>query len=106
PLYLGYDRYSGQVGELPNDGGGSVLLAAATDPMDPGRLIIGIHKAGGLGLQGEQGRDRILAFQIKSQTAASFAAQMPRIEHFRASDSSNMTIQGIAPVDQLVLSLQ
>ena len=106
PLLLAYVPDSAQVGELLNYSVGSVLLAAATDPTNPGRLIVGIHKAGATGVAGDQSRDRILAFQIKSLTGAPFPPQMPKIENFRASDSSDMTIPGIVPSDQLILSLQ
>ena len=106
PLLLAYLPGSAQPGVLLSQGGGTVLFAAATSPGDPGRLVVGIHKAGATGVQGTQYLDVILAFQLRSQTAASFPPQVLRLENFRASDSSDVTIQGIIAIDQLFLSLQ
>ena len=106
PLLLAYLPGSAQPGVLLSQGGGTVLFAAATSPGNPGRLVVGIHKAGATGVQGTQYLDVILAFQLRSQTAASFPPQVLRLENFRASDSSDVTIQGIIAIDQLFLSLQ
>ena len=106
PLLLAYVPGSAQPGVLLSQGGGTVLFAAATSPGNPGRLVVGIHKAGATGVQGTQYLDVILAFQLTSQTAASFPPQVLRLENFRASDSSDVTIQGIIAIDQLFLSLQ
>jgi len=106
PLLLAYLPGSAQPGVLLSQGGGTVLFAAATSPGNPGRLVVGIHKAGATGVQGTQYLDVILAFQLTSQTAASFPPQVLRLENFRASDSSDVTIQGIIAIDQLFLSLQ
>ena len=106
PLLLAYLPGSAQPGVLLSQGGGTVLFAAATSPGDPGRLVVGIHKAGATGVQGTQYLDVILAFQLRSQTAASFPPQVLGLENFRASDSSDVTIQGIIAIDQLFLSLQ
>lgn len=106
PLLLAYVPGSAQPGVLLSQGGGTVLFAAATSPGNPGRLVVGIHKAGATGVQGTQYLDVILAFQLRSQTAASFPPQVLRLENFRASDSSDVTIQGIIAIDQLFLSLQ
>ena len=106
PLLLAYLPGSAQPGVLLSQGGGTVLFAAATSPGDPGRLVVGIHKAGATGVQGTQYLDVILAFQLRSQTAASFPPQVLRLENFRGSDSSDVTIQGIIAIDQLFLSLQ
>jgi len=106
PLLLAYLPGSAQPGVLLSQGGGTVLFAAATSPGNPGRLVVGIHKAGATGVQGTQYLDVILAFQLTSQTVASFPPQVLRLENFRASDSSDVTIQGIIAIDQLFLSLQ
>ena len=106
PLLLAYVPGSAQPGVLLSQGGGTVLFAAATSPGDPGRLVVGIHKAGATGVQGTQYLGVILAFQLRSQTAASFPPQLLGLKNFRASDSSDVTIQGITAIDQLLLSLQ
>jgi len=61
PTVLAYVPGSAEVGDLFIQPGGDYLLAAATEPGDPGRLVVGISPINGTaGVAGSTGHDRIL----------------------------------------------
>ena len=105
PLHLAFVPGSEERGNLLGE---SVLLAAATatNPDDPGRLIVGINRTGGTGVQGLIGKERIMSFRIKALTVAPFGPEMPAFENREAFDSSNQAVPEIEFIDQLLLSVE
>src|SRR6267378_5243924 len=92
PLLLAYVPGSAQAGNLLFQNVGTPLFAAATDPGDPGRLVVGISKPGSQGVAGVPGYELIMIFEIKSLTASPFGPEMVKFEHSRAFDSSDVPI--------------
>lgn len=106
PSLLAFVPGSERAGNLLGQGGGTVWLAAATAPDNPGRLVVGIHQSGTDGVAGTPGYEQIMSFQIKALTATPFGPVVPGFDNKRASDPSDQTIQGIIFSDQLLLSVQ
>lgn len=105
PLQLAFVPGSEEKGNLLGE---TVLLAAATatNPDDPGRLIVGISRTEGTGVQGLSGYDRILSFHIKALTMTPFGPVVPAFENEGAFDSSDQAIPEIEFIDQLLLSVE
>lgn len=108
PLLLAFVPDSEVAGNLLNQDEESVLLSAetATNPDEPGRLVVGIHRAGGTGVAGLPGKDRIMSFHIKALTTTPFGPVLPAFENWEAFDSSDQAIPEIEFIDQLLLSVE
>jgi hypothetical protein len=108
PLHLAFVPGSEEKGNLLDQDGETVLLAAATatNPDDPGRLIVGISRAGGTGVQGLPGNERIMSFRIKALTVAPFGPVWPAFENEGVFDSSDQALPEILFRDQLLLSVE
>ncbi|HEV8701109.1 MAG TPA: hypothetical protein VGV60_07545 [Candidatus Polarisedimenticolia bacterium] len=106
PLQLAFVTGSGIEGDFLNQDHETVLFAAAIDPTDPGRLIVGINRAGGSGTAGVPGHDLIMSFRIRALIAAPFGPVFPAFKNARADDSSGQAIPEIVFDDQLQLSVE
>ncbi len=108
PLHLAFVSGSEEKGALLVCDGEPVLLSArtATNPDDPGRLIVGISRTGGTGIGGVPGCDLIMSFRIKAFTMTPFGPDIPTFENGEALDSSGQTIPEILYSDQLLLSVE
>ncbi len=106
PLLLAFVPGSELAGNLLGQDGGTVWLAAATAPDNPGRLVVGTYREGSDGVAGMPGYEQIMSFQIKALTATPFGPVVPGFENKRASDPSGQTIPGIIFSDQLLLAVQ
>ncbi len=103
PLVMAYVPGSAQVGVFFT---GGALPAAATDPNEPGRLVVGVHLEGATGVGGMMSENPILAFQIKTLTASPFGPDQLKFDHFEATDSLRLPISSITFSDQIMLSFQ
>jgi hypothetical protein len=106
PLRASFVPGSGEEGNVLNQDDETVLFAAAIDPTDPGRLIVGISRAGGTGIGAVAGHDLIMSFRVRALTAAPFGPLAPAFKNFRAFDSSVQDIPEIVFDDQLFLSVE
>lgn len=106
PLRLAFVSSSGVQGDVLNRDGETVLFAAAIDPTDPGRLIVGIYRVGGSGIAGIAGYERIMSFRIKALIAAPFGPLAPAFAGAAAIDSSDQVIPEVVFDDQLYLSVE
>lgn len=108
PLVLAFVPGSEEQGDLLTQGGESVWLAAATatNPDDPGRLVVGTYRMGATGVGGIPGFERIMSFRIKALMMTPFEPEMPVFESGEAFDSLDQPILEIQYRDQLLLSVE
>ena len=108
PLVMAYVPGSAQMGTFFLQGGGTTLFlaATATNPPDPGRLVVGVQLQGSTGVGSMMSENLILAFQIKTLTASPFGPDQLKFDHFEATDSLRLPISSITFSDQIMLSFQ
>ncbi len=108
PLVMAYVPDSAQMGTFFLQGGGTTLFlaATATNPPDPGRLVVGVQLQGSTGVGSMMSENLILAFQIKTLTASPFGPDQLTFARSEATDSLRMPIPGITFSDQIMLSFQ
>lgn len=107
PQQLAFVAGSAEEGNLLNRDGEPVLFAAALDPNDAGRLIVGINRTMGLATSGVAGHDTIMSFCLRALTGAPFGPLAPAFESARADDSSLQAIPEIGfDNDTLFLSVE
>jgi len=107
PSNLAYVSGSAQLGDLFTQNNGDYLVAAATAPGDPGRLVVGISPINGTaGVAGIAGYDHILRFELRNKTISPWGPDLLTFENVRAIDSSGAPITSITFSGQLLLSLQ
>lgn len=108
PLLLAFVTGSEEQGDLLNQDGENVWLVAATatNPDDPGRLVVGTRRMGATGVAGASGHERIMSFSMKALTMTSFGPEMPVFENAEALDSLDQVIPEIDFSDQLLLSVE
>lgn len=106
PLQLAFVTGSAEKGNLLGVDGETVLVAAAIDPTDAGRLIVGINRAGGTGIRGIPGNDRIMSFCFRALTGMPFGPSFPAFVNAEADDSSLQAIPEIVFDDTLRLSVE
>jgi hypothetical protein len=106
PLQLAFVPGSEMEGNFLNRDRETVLMAATVDPTDPGRLIVGISRAGGSEIAGVTGHDLIMSFRIRALIAAPFGPVLPAFKSARAFDSSVQAIPEIVFDDTLLLSVE
>ena len=106
PLLLAFVTGSAVEGNLLNRDGETVLFAASIDPADPGRLIVGINRAGGTAIRGLAGNDRIMSFCLRALTGMPFGPSFPALVNGQANDPSLQAIPEIVFDDTLRLSIE
>ncbi len=106
PTVLAYIDGSAVMGNLFTQYPAGTYLFAAKTTSDPGRLVVGIQPVSTPGLAGNTGHDQILRFELKNLSLSNWGPDLVRIENFRVTDSSGLTISGITTNDQLLLSMQ
>ena len=108
PLLLAFVPGSEEQGNILNQDGATVWLAAgtATNPDDPGRLLVGTYRMSATGVAGVSGHERIMSFRIKALTMMPFGPEMPTFENAEARDSLNQVVPEIAFSDQLLFSVE
>jgi len=107
PQQLAFVPGSADKGDLLDRDGHTVLFAAALDPNDAGRLIVGLNRTGGTGIRGQAPNDLIMSFCLRALTGAPFGPLAPAFENARADDSSLQAIPEIGfDNDTLFLSVE
>lgn len=106
PLQLAFVTGSAEEGNLLNRDGEPVLFAAAIDPNDSGRLIVGINRTMGAVTSGVPGHDRIMSFCLRALTGMPFGPSFPAFENAQANDPSLQAIPEIVFDGTLRLSVE
>ena len=106
PANISYVAGSAGQGTLLSSDGDDPLLAVDLASNDPGRLLVGIHRANqASGVAGPASSNLVLRFSMRANALVAFGPDLLRFENAEVVDSSGTAIPGITFSDQLLLGV-